>query len=110
MTNNSKRQRSKQELGFKPAKGCITFKTLRKLSNGYKTVQTADGGTYDYVGVDVTTKEGHTVTIAVEFLPNGVNNMYVISSLYEIQLPSIVHRTIGKLVFKGKQRSGDSVV
>ena len=106
MTKYKKRQTTKQEelLGFKPVKGCITFKTLRKLTNGYKTIQTADGGTYDYVGVDVETKEGNTVTIAVEFLPNGVNNMYVISSLYEIQLPSIVHRTIGKLVFTGKKQ------
>ncbi len=99
MTNTTK---GKREL--KQQKGVLTFKVLRKLTNGYRTVETADGATYDYVGVEVDTKEGCTVTIALEILPNGVHNFYVISSLYEIQQPPTgFHRTIGKLVYTGKK-------
>ena len=91
--------KKKIELGFKPAKGCITFKALRKLTEGYRTMQTADGAEYDYVGIEVETKEGHEVTIALECLPNGIMNLYCTSSLYEIELPKTgFHRTIGKLV------------
>jgi hypothetical protein len=91
--------KNKIELGFKPAKGCITFKPLRKLADGYRIIQTADGAEYDYMGVEVETKEGHNVTIALECLPNGIMNLYCISSLYEIELPKTgFHRTVGKLV------------
>lgn len=100
MTGDNKRL-PKNEM--KQPKGCLTFKLQRKLTNGYKTVEMADGSTYDYVGVEVDTKEGDTVTIALEVLPDGTHNMYVISSLYEIQQPREFHRTIGKLVFTGKK-------
>ena len=101
LTDNQKRPvlKKKIALGFKSTKGVITFKPLRKLTNGYRTMQTSDGAEYDYVGVEVETKDGHEVTIALECLPNGIMNLYCISSLYEIKSPPTrFHRTIGKLV------------
>lgn len=98
MTEIPKRKQPEDKI----VKGCLSFRVLRKLTNGYRTIKMVNGATYDCVGVDVEVETGYTVPICLEVLPNGLFNLYVISSNYALEQPSGFYDTVGKLV-KTKQ-------
>ena len=86
----------------KVIKGCLSFRVLRKLTNGYRTIKLVSGQEYDYVGVEVEVGKDYSVPICLEVLPNGLMNLYVISSNYEIEQPKGLHPTTGTLIKKQK--------
>lgn len=94
------KQKTKQP--DKVIKGCLSFRVLRKLTNGYRTIKLVTGQEYDYVGIDVQVAPDYEVPICLEVLPNGLMNLYVISSNYEIEQPKGLHPTTGKLIKKQK--------
>ena len=77
---------------------CISFKVLRGQTDGYRTLELQNGVQGDHIGIEIETKEGDCITLGFEVLPNGLHNIYPISSNYVItQPPTGLHRTTGKL-------------
>lgn len=77
-------------------KTCLSFIVSRKLSNGYRIIKLDDGREYDFIGIEVETKQGDIIPICLEVLPNGLHNFYVPSDNYIIDQPKNF-RLIGKL-------------